>query len=327
MAPEGTREIRSFAVASEAADILRGKKLVFIVGAPRSGTTWLEVLLSRSDSVIGVFETDWFSAYARSFFEVWEKHHRENHSFGLHRHLTDGEYFLFLRTLYGAILSRFAKRKPSATIILEKTPAHAIYWRDILRVFPEAHFIHLVRDPRAVVASLEAASKSWAAKFGPRTVSDACEIWIRHVEAASQISSATSKYIELRYRDLANEGANVLKTIFDWVGVSITNEACQKFLEECNLQRLKSGSGIDDTSLRDMPADFFRRGERDGWRSELSSWDIALIEKMTVPWMNRFGFPLASSHPLLSVLADLSVAKHHVKKAIRWRLNSIAARL
>jgi hypothetical protein len=48
-----------------AEDVLRGNLLVFLVGAPRSGTTWVQLLLSRSSSVVTAQETDLFDVSLR----------------------------------------------------------------------------------------------------------------------------------------------------------------------------------------------------------------------------------------------------------------------
>jgi hypothetical protein len=54
----------------QAEDILGGKKLVFVVGSTRSGTTWLHLLLSQSPAIAAsVSETELFSQYMRSMVE------------------------------------------------------------------------------------------------------------------------------------------------------------------------------------------------------------------------------------------------------------------
>jgi hypothetical protein len=43
-------------------------KLVFLVGAPRSGTSWLQLLLSASPSIATATETYLFATYTQSLF-------------------------------------------------------------------------------------------------------------------------------------------------------------------------------------------------------------------------------------------------------------------
>ena len=54
-------------------DALRDHKLVFLVGAPRSGTTWLQLLLSRSPPVrsLNVSQTCRFFGVSRVLYYIW----------------------------------------------------------------------------------------------------------------------------------------------------------------------------------------------------------------------------------------------------------------
>ncbi len=58
---------------TSAATILDGKKLVFVVGAPRSGTTWLQLLLAQSSNVATAQETHLFSGYLKSMLSSWDR--------------------------------------------------------------------------------------------------------------------------------------------------------------------------------------------------------------------------------------------------------------
>ena len=135
--------------------------LVFIVGAPRSGTTWLQLLLSQSDRVGTCNETYLFSWYLDSLFRTWDDMKNNSRSIGIHHLISEDAYFAMIRDFAGTILRKIYSAKPSATVCLEKTPGHALSWRNILRIFPDSRFIHIIRDPRAVVASLSSAGKGW----------------------------------------------------------------------------------------------------------------------------------------------------------------------
>ena len=147
--------------------MLANKKLVFIVGCARSGTTWLQQLLSQSPNVATGPETHLFSSYLRSLEDTW--HRRKGTYVGLSHLITEDELAEWTRSFAELCLGRIADARAGARIVVEKTPKHGEYGADILRLFPEAFFIHIIRDPRAVVPSLRAASRSWGSSLGSRS--------------------------------------------------------------------------------------------------------------------------------------------------------------
>lgn len=311
---------RAEILGDERVDLLAGKKLVFLVGSGRSGTTWLELLLGRSTSVAHVFETHWFSRYMRSCFEAWQSDRNTSSIAGIHHILSDQEFYALVRQQFAIILARAAEKKPSATVLLEKSPAHALHWREILKAFPDAYFIHLIRDPRGVVASMLAASRGWGAQWAPRSIAGACEMWREHVESALEIPTATSRYFEVRYRELIECGPETLKRIFDWLNVEVDVEECRRFIDDCSLDHLKSGTDREEELLERLPTDFFREGRRHAWETELSRREIALVEKLTEPLMTRLGYSFNGSSTSDRMLATTSILWLEMKKAARWRL-------
>src|SRR5260370_22104903 len=77
--------LRGFAMLMQhqVEDVLRGKQLVFLVGAPRSGTTWLQLLLSRSPSVVTAPATHVFSLFLLSMVDQWNLLRNTGYRIGL----------------------------------------------------------------------------------------------------------------------------------------------------------------------------------------------------------------------------------------------------
>ena len=316
-------------VTSHSNNALRGKRLVFLVGAPRSGTTWLELLLAQSPAVVAAYETQLFSGYMNSCFRIWNDLRHKELSSGLHHYLTPDEYLLSLRNLAASILVTIAARKPIAKIVLEKSPDHAFCSKEILELFPYAEFLHITRDPRSVVASLLAGSKTWASTWAPHDIHEACHKWRRHVESARQIRLTGARYHELDYRDLVEDGPRVLKGVFDWLGVSTTLEDCATYYDECSIEKLRKGVNANTQiiNLSRRPREFFRHGKTDHWQHELSARKVALIEELTEPLLTELGYRRAPRSYVISCFLRASLASAKVRKAIKWRLQGLADRL
>jgi len=295
-------------------------KLIFLVGAPRSGTTWLQLLLSASPAIATAQETHLFNVYLRSLFVCWKSHRDGQAPIGLPHVFGETEYLALIRELAAKVMMHILAAKPGATIVLEKTPGHALCWRDILAVFPDACFIHIIRDPRSVVASMRAASRGWGSDWAPRRLPDACAQWDAHVRAGREIGHATKNYLELYYRDLRNDAVSTLRSVFAWCGVDASETETDAILKEHEIDRLRSGKELP---IGPAPAaGFFRRGETEGWRKDLSAREIWLVEQLTGKLMAELGYDpdqrVSRTWRFASILPAL--AADWFRDGMAWRL-------
>jgi hypothetical protein len=93
----------------------------------------------------------------------------------------------------------------------EKTPQYARELPAMRRVFPGAQVVHVIRDPRAVVASL--LRRPW----GPATVRGAAVMWRDTVTAARRDGPALP-YHELRYEALVERPEETLRDLCAFLG-------------------------------------------------------------------------------------------------------------
>lgn len=312
---------------AQAEEALRGKRLVFLVGAPRSGTTWLQLLLSRSPSVVTAQETDLFNIFLRPIVGEWNRYRRTGEPASLSEVLSEGDFRRLLRSVSGFVFAKIAQGKPSATVVLEKTPNHVRHWREILDLWPEASFIHIIRDPRSVVASLRAAAKNWGSGWGSSKVSTICEMWVADVTDGRQIRSATQKYQEVMFQDLVSDASGVLMRLLSELGVQSTPHQCRQYAEECRIDNLKAGK------LDNAPFDMaragkyrFRMGATDSWRNELSRWEVAVVERLAGQLMSELRFAPAKVSKAMSIFADMGWTTWEVARAAKRRLRRSAER-
>ena len=273
-------------------EVIARKRVVFLVGAPRSGTTWLQLLLSRSPHIATANETYLFTGYTRSLFAAWAHHQRNVRAVGLHNLMSEEEYFDLIRNFTCKVMLRILEKNPEADIVLEKTPDHVLHWRDILKMFPEAYFLHIVRDPRSVVSSLCAASRSgWGAKWTSREVLMNCETWIKYVKESKKLKATTDNFMQVTYQDLWHNGEETLISIFSWLGVQVSQTECSTILRECQIANLRGGR-LEGApwNMATEPQEFYRKGGTENWRSELTPREAFLVEYLTRDLMSEFGF-------------------------------------
>ncbi len=302
-------------------------KIVFLVGMPRSGTTWLQLLLSQSAQVATANETHLFSHYTRSLFQAWAHFQGNPRNVGLHGLMGEEDFIAKVKNFTDAILHLIEEKKPGASVVLEKTPAHAWAWKDILKVYPDAHFIHLIRDPRAVVASLRAAGRDWGKNWASTSVVENAELWLRVVGFARPIQEQTSRYLEVRYEDLMAQPAESIAALFDWLGISESNEVCRSFVDLCKPDNLSKGGANTAWDTSREPRGFFRGAGVDGWRNDLSAGEIAEIERITAPLASILGYFPARARRSPSA-RELSIRTvNYLDKWWEWQRKKILKRL
>lgn len=269
---------------------MEAPRVVFLVGAPRSGTTWLQLLLSSSPAVATADETHLFSVYLSGLFLEWRRFQTSGRGMGLHPLFDEHEFLERVRSFSDAVLRKILANKPGAAVILEKTPNHALYWKDIFAVYPDAYFLHLVRDPRAVVASLRAAGRGWGKSWANPGVLENARLWSESVGKAVEISRCTNRYLQVSYEELMDSPAERLSALFSWMGVETSLEDCKKIVDLNTPDKLKKAVQLKSGEIGRKPQGFFGGRGVEGWRKELSGSEIRAIERATAPLAETLGY-------------------------------------
>lgn len=266
--------------------------LILIIGPPRSGTTWLQSMLSSCPGIVSVQETGLFSNYLSFLDKQWvfESQRKEERNVGLSNILTREEFLCLCRNFSENVFDKIADLKSSeknVQYILEKTPHNSFYIDFIIEMFPDAHIIHLVRDPRSVCASLQAASKGWGEAWAPSSSAGAARLWNK--SSSTVVSSNVKNLIRVFYEDLKVDANKEVEKIFNWLGISYNEESMIKIIEKNNFNNLKKTKKTSFNNV-DEPEGFFRSGKVDGWKNELTNTDVKIVEYICRDLMEEFGY-------------------------------------
>ncbi len=268
-------------------------KYVFLVGCPRSGTTWVQMLFAQHPAIATTQETHLFEGYLAPLRRAWERDRTNHRGIGVQAALTEEEFDELCAGFARRVLTAMAKTNSEAEVVLEKTPAHVRHAALILKLLPDAFFIHLVRDPRAVVASLCAAGRSWGRSWASTDPVKNARMWVSDVMAGHSIAALTQRHTTVKYEDLLGQaGASVLEHLFHRMGLSADGAFCQQVLAECSIDRLRNHSETIKAggTISGDPADFYRKGTADSWAGELSPRDVQAIEYIAGDLMREHGY-------------------------------------
>lgn len=263
---------------------------VFIVGAPRSGTTWLQKMLLAHPAVCGGQESHFFATFG-PVMRKWQAQSTSHRGAGLVAYFTAEQFHGRLLDWWNQTFRQLVEQKPTARVLLEKTPEHAKFVPEILQLLPHARFIHMVRDSRSVVASLLAASRSeWGRHWAPRTARHAAIVWWDHVRQAREAGASlgNDRYLEVFYEDLRRDPAASLRRVFAFLGVEASD---QQVSQVVSAERF-DGPNADANGLGAAaePTGFVRKGEIDGWRRELTLPQKLTVWRFTRRQMKALGY-------------------------------------
>ncbi len=305
---------------------------LFIVGCPRSGTTWVQMLLAQHPHIATAPETQIFTYYLDHFRRQWRHEHEGPGSkfqgnAGLSRLLTDAEFDDLCRRAARIVLDRILAANPEARLIVEKSPRHAEQADFIHRLFPDARFLHVIRDPRDAASSLMAASRDWGRGWAPRNAIRAARLWNANVNGARRLIGRTDRYRELRYEHLLQEPVPQLGALLEWLGLQIPDGFCERAVEACSFNRLRARNPIANQfplpGAR-TPTSFFRRGTTGHWRDELARSQIKVIEYICAEGMHALGYRQVHVMKRRPIRIGLYDSLQRINAALQWRLQRLA---
>lgn len=269
-------------------------KNVFIIAVPRSGTSWLQGMLGLLPEIATVRETHLVDGYLRHLIKSWNNEQQDLAPDGLKAILSEAEFYDCLKVLSDRVLNKFLEFNPDAEIILEKTPDNLNFVELLNRLYPGAYFIHLIRDPRAVVAShlaLKQEEWSWIGAYESHL--DIALKWNRGIEKRDRAETLLqNRFLEVRYEDMKADLGEVLLNVTNFLGLNYTKDRLNNLIPQVSatdLDRTKADFPTHNPFFDTRP-NFFRRGEIDGWKQELTNEQIMDIEGVCLRLMVSHGY-------------------------------------
>jgi hypothetical protein len=279
---------------------------VFVVGAPRSGTTWVQRMLLGHPAICGGQESHFFDVLGSPLLASFQAIGGPNRDVGLACYWERPALVDRIADLWRQTFRDLVERTPTATVLLEKSPGHARQLPLIAEVLPGARFIHVIRDSRSVVASLLAAGRAdWGQSWAPKRARDAAVTWWQHVHDARRAAAELAKpYLEVHYEDLRRDPAAGLARLFAFIGVACPAEQIDQIVAEQDFQRQKQLGGTPLARTGDAahnpaaePRGFFRGGAIDSWRRELTLAEKLVTWRFTRRMMWECGYTWTGRQP------------------------------
>jgi hypothetical protein len=196
----------------------------FVVGCQRSGTTLLRFMLDCHPKLAVPRESHFLVTCAPGRFERWDASRSLERILGHPLFWSDGDrarieavvaderpsdYVTLLRAVFASYAEADGKVRWG-----DKTPGHVAHMNRLAKLFPDARFIHLIRDGRDVSASI--VERPW----GPPNPSSAAFWWRRKVAQGRDFGRrlGPGRYLEVHYEDLVERTEETLRRICRFIG-------------------------------------------------------------------------------------------------------------
>ncbi|NGP53705.1 sulfotransferase [Thioalkalivibrio sp. XN8] len=271
---------------------------VFLIGAERSGTTLLRLMLSSHPSIAFHSESGFIThPLADSASPPVGARLREYHDFLNRSPAFRASGFTVDGTLpYEELLRSFMRQKALNTG--KTTVGMTIHkgFQSLPRIWPEARYIHLIRDGRDVASSC--VGMGWYGNPWAATT-----LWKTAIEAYDTLLSSTesSQVLELRFENLVADSDSELARISRFLNVPHTDDYY-------NFSR---------TSTYALP----NKERAKSWQSQMTEFEIRTTEAEIAPLLERFDYPLSGLNPLkLTDSLRSRLIKENKFKRRRWAI-------
>ena len=256
---------------------LNEKNFFFCFGLPKSGTTFLQLILDSHPKIQCPPEVS-FTYLLEEFPKMMDKFNNISLEFNDHKGLPrekvqilDKKFVLYeLRNLVLNILKKNIKN--NSNYFGAKDNGISKNFTHWFNLFNKEKFIGIVRDPRQVSISmwhhnLRVAGEEWKKKF---TFKDVLTSTFNHFnENFFLISEIEKNYKDrlllIKYEDLREGNIEILKKIFNFLGINIDKSMLHEIYKKNHFSKYKDGK-------------FFRNGESEEWRKQI---DKKLLRDVT----------------------------------------------
>jgi len=282
-------------------DEMRAKDLFFVGGIPKSGTTWLQILLNAHPEVSCAGEGHFLTSLAPLLTNALNQHNvviaRTNHGV-LQQFAVFPEFdrqnlrFLFVSAIL--LLMAASGKARDARIVGEKTPDNLLGFPVLSELLPAAKFIHILRDPRDCAVSTWFHIQRTEAKAAQNRFPtlgtmvahiaqqwrDVVGFWERFAEASA------ARCALVRYEDLAARPQSELLRLFEFLRASTLPATIDDCVAAGDFARLSGGRppGVEDRGS------LLRQGLPGDWRNHFTQAEVVSCRQIAGGTMARYGY-------------------------------------
>ncbi|MFH1466496.1 MAG: sulfotransferase [Pseudomonadota bacterium] len=255
-------------------------EFILIGGAGRSGTTLFRAMLGAHPRLHCGPEVKLVPVICQLRADWWRSLGPELAEAGIDEPRLDAAVRAFVRALLEGLGAPGQR-------VAEKTPHNLLHMAYLGRLFPRARFLHVIRDGRAVAASL--VQQRWV---DPKTgaplwycadLPSAARYWRDMILAVhSQAAAVPGRYLEVRYEALVSEPEATMRRVLAFLGERWSPEVLRHHEAGAMLSSRESSTEAVRAAVHGRAVDT--------WRGRLSEAEVASVEEVAGEVLGALGY-------------------------------------
>ena len=169
----------------------------------------------------------------------------------------------------------------------EKTPGNLFYADILLKMFPDARFIHMIRDPRAGVSSMMKTT------FFPQDIAFNAMSRRKFMRSGRQIletSVPAAQRLLLRYEDIVTRPDTTVRAICNFIGERFEPAMLSFYKDSSKYMKAEASSSFNKAATKPISAEML-----DKWKKNLAMKDVAMVEAICRREMVEFGYDFSGA--------------------------------
>lgn len=268
-------------------------QFVFIVGRGRSGTSLLQTILNTHPAIAVAPEAQFIMYLRRKYRkktftpevkkqflkDLWLEERLQNWHLDAAAleeavmQLQKPDFAGVCREVY----TEYGRQKGKSNLQVagDKNPHYALYLDKLNQVFPQAKFIHIIRDPRDTVLSYQKVNFD---ADGSAALAHRWNIYNRQIMAFKQ--GHQEQFYTLRFEDLLQQPEKTLQGISRFLGIAYNPVMLDFYKQEQDW----------DTNFRQNLKQPLNPELAQRWKSQMPAGDVDLVTAITAPMAQELGY-------------------------------------
>lgn len=281
---------------------------IFIIGNPRSGTTLLQLMLTSHPNLsiptecgflihlydkYKNFEGEEFeivefvnAVFDSRKFELWKLDFENTLSYVVNK--KPRNYAELVASIYEFYAECY---HPDAKRWGDKNNYFLNHILEIDKIFPNAQYIHIIRDGRDVACSYKDMEHLKGLKYAPNLphgISEIANQWKMNISKIRESFDVLGweKVIEIRYEDLTLNPQDILNKICDFLNITYSDEMLR--FNENNKENELVPKEFD--AWKSMNKEKLSSSRIQRWKDELTKEEILIFELKTTHILSKYNY-------------------------------------
>ncbi|HTA26361.1 MAG TPA: sulfotransferase [Bacteroidia bacterium] len=281
--------------------------MIFILGRERSGTSLLQNLLDSHPNIIGTPESKFIPLLAPRFLHIkkWTEKDIKDFAEALYiepmfsnfwhldkEQLTKNLLLAKDSASYGFLCKivyyHLRRDKEKILLISDKNPSFILHIRTLLKIYPDARFVHIIREPRDNVYSQMKA-------FDARNTIFSAQKWLGFNQRVERFKKRMpEKFYTIIYENMVTETEAIMKGLCQFLKIPYSTAMIENVFPEWLSAHLERKGKVDMENMVHKgllsPINTSNVGK---WKGKMSAYDQAATEAVTADFARKtYGYDI-----------------------------------